>query len=161
MAAALRATSIMPRVVMNGGMPPAVVTRPFTAPSATPRPMPASAATGPGAPCTSRSAVTSPHSASSDPTDRSMPAEMMTKVSPMPRMALMADCCPTFSRLSGVRKCGEATPSSTTTAASTSSAWARLPQAAAPTAHGRASPSLARGAYQSSLAGKNSAMSPS
>src|SRR5688572_9629859 len=120
----------MPRVVMKGGILPAVVTRPFTVPSAVPTAAPASAASGTGTPWASRSAVQRPLSASRDPTDRSMPPEMITKVSPMPRMALMDDCWVTFRRLSALRKCGEATPSSTTSAASTSSAWARLPQSA-------------------------------
>src|SRR5688572_21668391 len=117
----------MPSVVMKGGILLAVVTSPLTAPKAVPRPTPASAASGGGTPCTKRSAVTRPHSASSEPTERSMPAEMITKVRPRPRMALMADCCMTLSRLSALRKCGEATPSRQTMATSTSSACARFP----------------------------------
>jgi hypothetical protein len=76
-------------------------------------------------PATSRSATTRPQRARIEPTERSMPAEMMTKVSPMPRIALIADCCITLSRLSVVRKCGEAIPNITTRPTSTRAVWRR------------------------------------
>src|SRR5258706_13098235 len=49
-----------------------------------------------------------PDNASTDPTERSMPPEMITNVMPTATMALMAVCSSTFSRFETVRKCGVA-----------------------------------------------------
>jgi hypothetical protein len=102
--------SIIPRVVINGGMRPRVVIRPLTSPHPSPTRSPPATATRPEWPATRRSATTRPLKARIEPTDRSIPPEMITKVRPMPRMALIADCCMTLRRLSVVRKWGEAIP---------------------------------------------------
>ncbi|CAM5681984.1 hypothetical protein SVIOM74S_07877 [Streptomyces violarus] len=53
-------------------------------------------------------------SAATEPTDRSMPAETITKVTPKARMAVTAAWMPTFRRLSVVRKSPDSADIATT-----------------------------------------------
>ena len=57
-------------------------------------------------------------SATSDPTERSIPAVAMTKVMPTAMMTIGAACRATFRKLSHVRKCSEAIDIATTHAPS-------------------------------------------
>jgi hypothetical protein len=61
-------------------------------------------AIGMGKPAFNALAKTTPEKAMIDPTERSIPAVIMTKVIPTAMIALIAVCCVTFSRLETVRK---------------------------------------------------------
>jgi hypothetical protein len=54
-----------------------------------------------------------PDSARTDPTDRSIPPDTITKVMPTATIALIEVCSRTFSRFETVRKCGVAAHSTT------------------------------------------------
>ena len=75
-----RATESMPRVATKGGTERRDTSSPFTAPSTSPVPTPARMATmGGWAPVpVTRLPATMPHSASMEPTERSMPPARMT-----------------------------------------------------------------------------------
>lgn len=103
-----RATLNMPSVATNGGTRSRATSAPLTMPRPSPAPTPSAIATSglPGfAPVTS-DAPRMPHTASSEPTDRSMPPVRITKVWPMARMPLMLAWRSTLMMLSGVRKYG-------------------------------------------------------
>ena len=108
MSAAPRATLIIPRVAMKGGSRPTVISRPLIRPHASPIASAIAIPTGAGRPLSSASARPIPAKASTDPTDRSMPPEMITNVIPMATMAFRAVCSSTLSRFETVRKCGVA-----------------------------------------------------
>ena len=90
---------------MNGGRPARATVSPVRNPHPPPTAIPTASAmmrvTGPSCPPIA-SAASTPQTASTEPTDRSMPAVMMTKVMPTARMQLMATWLATLTRLSGV-----------------------------------------------------------
>ena len=75
-----RATLNMPSVTTNDGKPRRATMAPLTMPSASPTPNPASSATPKPSPLppVTKLAATMPDTASSEPTDRSMPLVRMT-----------------------------------------------------------------------------------
>src|ERR1700676_768050 len=87
-----RATSIMPSVAMNGGNPMRVTNKPLNAPQIAPMITPPSMPIGTGTPAFTSNAATTPESASTDPTDRSIPPVMITQVAPTPRYAMDVTC---------------------------------------------------------------------
>ena len=80
-----RATSIMPSVAIKGGRPILVIQMPLTHPHTPPTSTPASMAIGTGTPILTSKAATTPESASTEPTDKSMPPVMITHVAATPR----------------------------------------------------------------------------
>ena len=77
-----RATLIIPRVAMNGGRRPIVTKRPFSRPQAAALASASVSATGSPAPAWRRLARTIPASARTDPTERSIPPEMIDERHP-------------------------------------------------------------------------------
>ena len=75
----------MPSVAMNGGKPMRVTNTPFNAPQIAPTTIPPSMPSGTGTPALTSIAAATPESASTDPTDKSMPPVMITHVAPNPR----------------------------------------------------------------------------
>ena len=69
------------------------MSNPFTNPHRTPAPRPAASASGTGNPAWSALASTTPEKATIEPTERSIPAEMMTNVIPTATTALIETCC--------------------------------------------------------------------
>ncbi len=76
--AAPRATLIIPSVMMNGGNLPKAMPTPLASPQIAPVPSAATAAIGTGQSAFNASANTTPATARSEPTDRSIPPEMIT-----------------------------------------------------------------------------------
>ena len=64
-------------------------------------------ANGIGSPVPKTLANTTPEKAIIEPTDKSIPAVIITKVKPTAIIALMDVCWATFKRLGTVRKCGD------------------------------------------------------
>ncbi len=79
-----RAISIMPSVATKGVIRILVTTKPLTRPHAAPATIPSAIAGAVGTPAFTASPVTTPDSARTDPTLRSIPPVMMTRVMPMP-----------------------------------------------------------------------------
>lgn len=103
-----RAMESIARVAMNGGSLPYETRAPLTKPQAMPVAMARTSASQTGSPSeVADQARTVAESAATEPTDRSMPAETMTKVTPNARIAVTAACTPTFSRFWVVRKSPE------------------------------------------------------
>jgi hypothetical protein len=73
---------------------------------------------------------TTPARAATDPTDRSMPAVIMTSVMPMAMTATTAVCEPMLKRLSAERKTGEANErkAKTTMSAPAAASWETTPE---------------------------------
>ena len=98
-----RTSTMVPSVVMNGLTPSLAMIRPLARPTAAPAAMPASTpAAMPN--FTITIAATQPASATVEPTERSKPPPMMTKVMPMAITAMIEDCTRMLVRLSGDRK---------------------------------------------------------
>src|SRR6185295_9066125 len=146
--AAPRAMLIMPRVAMNAGRRPFVMRRPFTSPLAPPTPSPARMAAGTGQPPCSAQASTTPESASSEPTDRSIPPERITNVIPRAMTALMLVCSITLSRFETERKCGVRTDKSPTSSTSPTSVPSSRARRAVALFNTRVSAGLAEGEGQ-------------
>ena len=102
--AAPRATLIMPKVEIKGGSRPRVIRTPLSRPQRNPLPRPALTASGSGTPACNRLAITTPERARTEPTERSIPAVMMTKVIPAAMMAMTEDCSTMLRRFERVRK---------------------------------------------------------
>ena len=102
-----RATLIIPSVAMNGGSFPRVMSSPLRSPHSELVSRPASTANGTGQSACSRLAITTPDSATSEPTERSIPAERITNVMPTAITAFMDVCSITLSTFETVRKKGE------------------------------------------------------
>src|SRR5207302_4979103 len=102
-----RAIVSIARVTMNGATRPLATARPFTTPNPAPAASPARRLNANGTPPFSAPAMIAPARASSEPTDRSIPAVRMTKVIPAAMIALMETCRATLSRFSAVRNEGE------------------------------------------------------
>ena len=113
-----RATLIMPRVAMNGGRRPIVTIAPFTSPQSAALVSASVTASGNPAPDCKALARTTPERASTEPTERSMPPDMIANVIPAATIALIALCSRTFSRFETVRKCGVSTQSTKPSATS-------------------------------------------
>ncbi len=101
-----RAISIMPSVATKGGIRSRVMTRPLNAPQAAPARTPAHIAGTTGRPALTAIADTTPDSASTEPTDRSIPPVMMTMVSPIPSSPMTDVCNSTVSPLLTDRNAG-------------------------------------------------------
>ena len=112
--AAPRATLIIPRVEIKGGSLPNVIKRPFTKPQPSPTANPLIMAIGMGSPVCKTLASTTPEKAKIDPTERSIPAVMITKVIPTAMIALIAVCWAIFSKIEIVKKYGVRIHSTTT-----------------------------------------------
>ena len=91
---------------------------PLTKPTASPTSSPVATATGSGPPRASTSAQSTPASATTEPTERSMPPVRMAKLMPAARIAVNAFWRSTFRRLPGVRNESVARPSTRHSAAS-------------------------------------------
>src|SRR5918996_111724 len=91
----------------EGGTPPSVTPRPLTPPIATPMQRPATMTRRIAIPALSMRAAATAVTATIEPTARSMPAVMMTKVMPMLTMPNSATWRRTLIRLNGLRKAGE------------------------------------------------------
>jgi hypothetical protein len=77
---------------MKGWSCPTVMSRPLMQPQATPNPKPSAVARSGGTPLESIEAVITAENAAVDPTDKSMPPVMMTRVIPIAKQALIEDC---------------------------------------------------------------------
>ena len=75
--------------MMKGGRPSFTIPKPWKAPIATPSRIVSAIATGTPKPCTIRIAVITLQNPTTAPTDRSMPAVMITNVCPTAMMATM------------------------------------------------------------------------
>jgi len=100
-----RATLIVPSVAMNGVISATVIMKPLISPQTAPTAMPATIAMGIATWESTMSRVaTTPAKAATAPTERSIPAVMITMVIPMATIAVTAVCVPTLRRLWEVRK---------------------------------------------------------
>ena len=104
--AAPRIRLMVPRVTMNGCRPSFEIMVPLTTPTATPSRMPRPMAMGTLMPCSMLVVTTIPTRATSEPTERSMPPWMMTRVMPTAIMPLIEDWTTMLVRFSRVRKIG-------------------------------------------------------
>ena len=102
-----RPMTIIPSVMMKGGMPPKLMPSPFTAPMITPIARPARSTRGIGVPTSSSIAETTAVTATIEPTERSIPAVRITKVMPMETMPNNAIWRSTLMMLKVFRKTGE------------------------------------------------------
>src|SRR5271165_1488827 len=90
-AAALNKLKV-PSVTIKGCKLPSVIISPFIAPQAAPRTKPSSTARTGCKPAAIAEAETTAENAATDPTERSMPPEMITSVMPTAIQALIDDC---------------------------------------------------------------------
>jgi len=86
------------RATSKPAMPPDVAPNASAATIASGKPIPR------GSPALSVAVATMPESATTDPTDRSIPAVKMTNVMPAAMIAVIDACSDTFRRLSAVKK---------------------------------------------------------
>ena len=94
----------VPRVAMNGGSSITVTSTPLVRPKSTPTPRPAAMLNACEYCKSKQSAVISPARPIAEPTDRSIPAVMMTITIPMLMIAVSENDRDTPMRLSTVRK---------------------------------------------------------
>ena len=94
----------MPSVAMKGGRRALAIISPFSRPISAPAASPARTAGSDGEPRRSSRAETSPAKAITEPTDRSMPAVMMTRHSPKALMAIQEKARRMLKRLVARRK---------------------------------------------------------
>src|SRR5215831_3003164 len=97
-----RTSTMVPSVVMNGLTSRNAMTRPLASPTAAPAAIPASTPAAMPA-CSITIAATQPASAAVEPTERSKPPPMITKVMPRAITAMIEDCTRMLVRLSGER----------------------------------------------------------
>jgi hypothetical protein len=83
-----------------------VMRRPLMQPQATPNPKPKATARIGGTPLESIDAEITAENAAVDPTDRSIPPVMITRVIPIAKQALIEDCWRMLTRLASVRNVG-------------------------------------------------------
>src|SRR5437660_7769869 len=100
-----RPTYIIARVMIKGGMPPRLMPRPLVSPAAVPIPSPTTI--NAKMPKRWKDATKTTTSPTIDPTERSMPAVMITKVMPRAMMPVMEICLSTFKIFVGRRNTGE------------------------------------------------------
>src|SRR5256884_1152430 len=100
-----RPTYIIARVMIKGGMPPRLMPRPLVSPAAVPIPSPTTI--NAIMPKRWKDATKTTTSPTIDPTERSMPAVMITKVMPRAMMPVMEICLSTFKIFVGRRNTGE------------------------------------------------------
>src|SRR5438093_6721582 len=105
--AAPRAMLIMPSVAMNGGRRPIEIKTPLPIPHASPTSNPIVNASGIDRPAARLLAITAPENANTEPTDRSIPAVIITNVIPAATTAIIEVCSAILSRFETVRKYGE------------------------------------------------------
>ena len=99
----------VPRVMMNGCSLVKLISAPLIAPSSAPTPTPPNSTARPnGMPATIIFAVTTPESASTEPTDRSIPAIKIAKNSPQAISIVVALWVRICTRLPGDKNCGGA-----------------------------------------------------
>jgi hypothetical protein len=101
-----RAIPIIPSVATKGGVFPLAMIRPLKSPHKAPTPKPIRIPTTPGTPSLRKLAAMTLVSARTEPTDRSIPAIMMTKVIPTATMPITETCRRTFIWFCNVRKAG-------------------------------------------------------
>jgi hypothetical protein len=94
--------------MMNGGRPIFTMPKPWNMPIARPISSVIEIAAQTGTPFSSNSAMITVEKPATAPTDRSMPAVMMTKVCPIARMAIIEPCRSRFVMLLAVAKFGVA-----------------------------------------------------
>ena len=114
-----RRAVMVTRVAMKACTLPLAMMRPLTPPSRAPAPRVRGTTSQIGSSMATMVAARAPHRASTEPTDRSMPAVRMTSVMPTAMMALTEVWRSMLSRLSAVKKLGlrkETTPISTSSA---------------------------------------------
>jgi len=99
-----RAIPIIPKVIIKGAIFPRVIIKPFINPQNEPVPIPAIMANDTGQPPLIRIADTIPERAKTEPTERSIPAEIITKVCPIAIIAITETCIPIVSKLFKVKK---------------------------------------------------------
>ena len=108
---------------MNGATPSRATMPPFTSPTSAPAPIPTSAATTAApaglktrstVPLVSAIAASTPANPTTDPTERSMPAVMITKMEPRARIPLIETWSRIVVRLARLMKPGMNTPATTT-----------------------------------------------
>jgi hypothetical protein len=117
-----RATSSMPSVTMNEGIPHPTVTRPFAAPATSPAPSASGTAAINGQPHPVSALPSSALlSASTDPTDRSIPPTTSTNVIPIAITTSAGIWFASVTSVTRVRKCSLSAPKSTSSSASTAS----------------------------------------
>ena len=103
-----RATCIMPRVVMKADSPTRVTKKPVMKPQPVPTATPMAEASQMFILALKNSEpVTTPTKATTEPTDRSMPPLISTRVMPMATKPLMANSMNRLRKLSPVRKYGD------------------------------------------------------
>src|SRR5439155_9134876 len=105
--AAPRAMLIMPSVAMNGGRRPIEIKTPLPIPHTRPTDNPIVNASGIDRPAARLLAITTPENARTEPTDRSIPAVIITNVIPAATTAIIEVCSAILSRFETVRKYGE------------------------------------------------------
>ncbi len=94
---------------MNGAIPAHAMSVPLINPASAPTNTAPAIAGITGSPRSDISfAPITPARAATEPTDRSMPAVMITSVIPIAMIAVTAVCAPTLNKLLEVRKSGEA-----------------------------------------------------
>ena len=103
------ATDIMASVAMKDGSLRYALAMPLKAPKTAPATMPTTTVNHAGMPMEAPAyAANILETAATDPTERSIPAATMAKVSPKARMATVAACMPTLRMFDPVRKAGVA-----------------------------------------------------
>ena len=103
----------MARVTTNGGRP-SWTKYPLTRPETSPSISTAGMTTAVGRPSPKNVTMITDTRATSDPTERSIPAVAMTKVMPIAMTRIGAACRATLRKLSHVKKCSEASDIATT-----------------------------------------------
>ncbi len=94
-------------VTIKSGRLHRVISEPASVPNVTPISAARTAAAGIGTPACSRSATETPESATTDPTERSMPPTMTTNVMPIAMMPGIAERCHRLMTFCSSRKLGE------------------------------------------------------
>ena len=107
----------MPSVTRNDGIPSFVTRRPLTTPIAAPMPRTRIGASQPGAPRSSSSATIIPDQLATEPTERSISAQMITNVMPTAMIVTRAVMRRIASAVLKVAKFGAKTMKNSVTAA--------------------------------------------
>src|SRR5271165_1160973 len=102
-----RTAVIMPNVAMKGGTRPSWISTPLRTPSDAPAARATRMEGMMGTPWVMSTATRTLLNPTIEPTERSMPAEMMTMVIPMATTPMIATCRTRFERLLSVRKLGD------------------------------------------------------
>jgi len=101
---------IMPRVAIKGGNLPEVMSNPFVKPHRIPIARQTKIASGKGEFFCRKEPKTTPENARIDPTDKSIPPVIITKVSPTAKMPLIVACTSIFDMLDNEKNTGLTIP---------------------------------------------------